>query len=83
MLAGYYSNKPEDNRKIEADLRKNLIEIKEKLDKILRQYEEEKELKIPKDLWLSLYDYEARLRLAWKNSGLQMSLRPLNDVEDF
>lgn len=83
MLTGYYAKKPEDSKKIEAQVTKKISGIKDKLDLALRDYEDTRELKIPKDLWQDIYDMEMALRYYWKASGLQMSMKSKNPWDSY
>jgi hypothetical protein len=76
-LAGYYDEETKD--KIIASIK----DIRRDVDKIVRTYEEGEELQIPEPLYNKFFELEYLLRSIWKDSGLQMSMRIKDQLEDW
>lgn len=73
-LSGYYED-PAHEKRIDNDLHTLRVAV----DTIARQNKGLDTMMIPKSIWEDLYVLEKYLRLVWKDSGLQMSIKDYSD----
>jgi len=83
MLVGYYDKDDKKGREKEKSLRERLIRVNRMIDDVIKQYERDDVLKIPESVWLELHDLESELRRIWKDSGLQMSMKSRDDLNEY
>lgn len=81
-LSGYYDkSSASKNEAIEKEIEKDLNVLRLDIDKMAVDYEQTHILKIPQKIYAGLYQLERRLRKAWKDSGLQMSMKAGGDSD--
>jgi hypothetical protein len=83
-LSGYYDRAShEKNDKIELEIQNKIDVIRRDLAGVAKNYEATDNLEIPESLYLKLYLLEKKLRTTWKDSGLQMSLKSEDDLNEY
>ena len=82
-LSGYYDKENRaNNDRIELEIEAQLDKLRAAIDLAIKKYEDTRVLNVGQDIYTMLYRLERQLTKTWKDSGLQMSMKAREDLDN-